>query len=129
MPDLRSPVQHAIAMRRVDPDTNVARFYVLTLERDLFGSSPPGRRSGELQCEARYGLRACVNVLTGHREPNGTVSSRPDLALPTLGVPSREGKKLRREPAHHALDFGQCRRCQQDPDRTRLRRVLQSSTC
>ena len=38
MPDDRSPVQHAIAMRRVDRDTNVARFYVPTLERDLFGN-------------------------------------------------------------------------------------------
>jgi predicted DNA-binding WGR domain protein len=38
MADDRSPVQHTIALRRVDPDTNVARFYVLTLERDLFGN-------------------------------------------------------------------------------------------
>jgi K+ transporter len=33
-------------MRRVDPDTNVSRFYVLTLERDLFGSFAVTRQWG-----------------------------------------------------------------------------------
>lgn len=46
MPDDRSPVQHTIALRRVDPDTNVARFYVLTLERDLFGNVVVTRQWG-----------------------------------------------------------------------------------
>ena len=46
MPDESSPVQHAIAMRRVDPDTNVSRFYVLTLERDLFGRFAVTRQWG-----------------------------------------------------------------------------------
>ncbi|MDF2974461.1 MAG: hypothetical protein K0R61_4911 [Microvirga sp.] len=31
-----SPVQHTIVLRRVDPEKNAARFYVLTLERGLF---------------------------------------------------------------------------------------------
>ena len=46
MPDESSPVQHAIVMRRVDPDTNVSRFYVLTLERDLFGNVVVTRQWG-----------------------------------------------------------------------------------
>ena len=46
MPDDRSPVQHTIALRRVDPDTNVARFYVLTLERDLFANVVVTRQWG-----------------------------------------------------------------------------------
>ena len=46
MADDRSPVQHTIAMRRVDPDTNTARFYVLTLERDLFGNFAVTRQWG-----------------------------------------------------------------------------------
>ena len=46
MDDERSPVQHVIALRRLDPETNVARFYVLTLERDLFGNSVVTRRWG-----------------------------------------------------------------------------------
>jgi predicted DNA-binding WGR domain protein len=33
-----SPVQHTIVLRRVDPGTNSAHFYMLTLERDLFGN-------------------------------------------------------------------------------------------
>ena len=46
MPDESSPVQHAIAMRRVDPGTNVSRFYVLTLERDLFDNVVVTRQWG-----------------------------------------------------------------------------------
>ena len=53
MPDERSPVQHAIAMRRVDPDTNVARFYVLTLERDLFGYFAVTRQWGRVSTAGR----------------------------------------------------------------------------
>ncbi len=53
MPDARSPVQHAIAMRRVDPDTNVARFYVLTLERDLFGNFAVTRQWGRVATAGR----------------------------------------------------------------------------
>ena len=33
-----SPVQHTIVLRRVDADARTAHFYVLTLERDLFGN-------------------------------------------------------------------------------------------
>ncbi len=53
MPDERSPVQHAIAMRRVDPETNVARFYVLTLERDLFGNFAVTRQWGRVGTTGR----------------------------------------------------------------------------
>ena len=38
MPDDRSPVRRAVILRRVDPDLNVARFYALMIERDLFGT-------------------------------------------------------------------------------------------
>ena len=46
MADDNSPVQHTIALRPVDPDTNVSRFYVLTLERDLFGRFAVTRQWG-----------------------------------------------------------------------------------
>jgi predicted DNA-binding WGR domain protein len=38
MPDERSPIQHALVLRRVDPDQGIARFYSLMVERDLFGT-------------------------------------------------------------------------------------------
>ena len=38
MPDERSPVQHALILRRIEPDQGVARFYSLMVERDLFGT-------------------------------------------------------------------------------------------
>jgi predicted DNA-binding WGR domain protein len=38
MPDARSPIQHALVLRRVDPSHRVARFYSLMVERDLFGT-------------------------------------------------------------------------------------------
>jgi predicted DNA-binding WGR domain protein len=38
MPDERSPIQHALILGRVDPDRGVARFYLLIVERNLFGT-------------------------------------------------------------------------------------------
>lgn len=38
MPDERSPVQHHLVLHRRDPDRNLARFYSLMIERDLFGT-------------------------------------------------------------------------------------------
>ena len=37
MADERSPVRHAVFLRRIDPDLRMARFYTLMVERDLFG--------------------------------------------------------------------------------------------
>jgi predicted DNA-binding WGR domain protein len=37
MPDARSPVRHAVFLRRIDPELRIARFYTLMVERDLFG--------------------------------------------------------------------------------------------
>ncbi len=34
----RSAVCRAVVLRRVDPELNVARFYSLVIERDLFGT-------------------------------------------------------------------------------------------
>jgi predicted DNA-binding WGR domain protein len=36
--DKRSPIQHAVVLRRIDPDRRMARFYSLMVERDLFGT-------------------------------------------------------------------------------------------
>ncbi len=38
MPDPASTIQHTLVLRRVDPDQGVARFYMLALEQDLFGT-------------------------------------------------------------------------------------------
>ena len=38
MPDERSPVRHAVVLRRIDPELRMARFYSLMIERDLFGA-------------------------------------------------------------------------------------------
>ncbi len=40
-------------MRRIDPATNVARFYVLTLERDLFGNFAVTRQWGRVATAGR----------------------------------------------------------------------------
>ena len=36
MPDARSPVQHAVFLRRIDPELRMAPFYTLMVARDLF---------------------------------------------------------------------------------------------
>ena len=33
----RSAIQHVLVLRRVEPEQNVARFYALMIECDLFG--------------------------------------------------------------------------------------------
>jgi predicted DNA-binding WGR domain protein len=38
MPDAASTIQRTLVLRRVDPDHRMARFYMLAIERDLFGT-------------------------------------------------------------------------------------------
>ena len=35
--DERSTIQHTLVLRRIEPEQNVARFYTLMIEPDLFG--------------------------------------------------------------------------------------------
>ena len=37
MDEEHSPIRHTLVLRRVEPEQNVARFYALMIERDLFG--------------------------------------------------------------------------------------------
>ena len=37
MDEEHSPIQHVLVLRRVEPERNVARFYALMIEHDLFG--------------------------------------------------------------------------------------------
>jgi predicted DNA-binding WGR domain protein len=37
MPDPASTIQRTLVLRRVDPEHGMARFYMLNIERDLFG--------------------------------------------------------------------------------------------
>ncbi|HLM22460.1 MAG TPA: WGR domain-containing protein [Propionibacteriaceae bacterium] len=37
MDEKRPPIQHVFVLRRIEPEQNVARFYALMIERDLFG--------------------------------------------------------------------------------------------
>jgi predicted DNA-binding WGR domain protein len=47
------PVQHTIVLRRVDAAARTAHFYVLTLERDLFGSVLVTRQWGRVGTAGR----------------------------------------------------------------------------
>jgi predicted DNA-binding WGR domain protein len=38
MPDARSPMRHHLELYRRDPEQGRARFFSLTIERDLFGT-------------------------------------------------------------------------------------------
>ena len=37
MDEAISTIRHALVLRRIEPERNVARFYALMIERDLFG--------------------------------------------------------------------------------------------
>jgi predicted DNA-binding WGR domain protein len=51
--DTRSPVQHALVLRKIDPDRGVARFYSLIIECDLFGTIRLVRNWGRIGTNGR----------------------------------------------------------------------------
>jgi predicted DNA-binding WGR domain protein len=53
MPDPASTIQHTLVLRRVDPDQGVARFYMLAIERDLFGTVRLVRTWGRIGTRGR----------------------------------------------------------------------------
>ena len=53
MPDDRSPVRRAVILRRVEPELNVARFYSVVIERDLFGTITLVRTWGRIGTQGR----------------------------------------------------------------------------
>jgi predicted DNA-binding WGR domain protein len=53
MPDDRSPVRRAVILRRIEPELNVARFYSLMVERDLFGTVRLVRNWGRIGTRGR----------------------------------------------------------------------------
>jgi predicted DNA-binding WGR domain protein len=48
-----SSIQHTLFLRRVDPDTNAARFYALMIGHDLFGQVVLVRRWGRVGTRGR----------------------------------------------------------------------------
>ena len=51
--DENSTIQHTLVLRRVEPDQNVARFYALMIERDLFGRIVLVRHWGRIGTRGR----------------------------------------------------------------------------
>ena len=43
-----SSIQHTLVLRRIEPEQNVARFYALMIERDLFGQTVLVRHWGRI---------------------------------------------------------------------------------
>jgi predicted DNA-binding WGR domain protein len=53
MPDPASTIQHTLVLRRVDPEHQVARFYMLAIEQDLFGTVRLVRNWGRIGTRGR----------------------------------------------------------------------------
>ncbi len=53
MPDPASTIQHTLVLRRVDTEQRVARFYMLAVERDLFGTVRLVRTWGRIGTRGR----------------------------------------------------------------------------
>ena len=53
MPDPASTIQQTVVLRRVDPEQGVARFYMLAIERDLFGTVHLVRTWGRIGTRGR----------------------------------------------------------------------------
>jgi len=48
-----STIQHTLVLRRVEPERNMARFYALMIERDLFGHVVLVRHWGRIGTRGR----------------------------------------------------------------------------
>ena len=48
MDEEHSPARYVLVLRRVEPERNVARFYALMIERDLFGRTILVRHWGRI---------------------------------------------------------------------------------
>jgi predicted DNA-binding WGR domain protein len=53
MPDPASTIQRTLVLRRVDPEHGAARFYMLNIERDLFGTIRLVRTWGRIGTRGR----------------------------------------------------------------------------
>jgi predicted DNA-binding WGR domain protein len=53
MPDSTSTIQRTLVLRRIDTDQGVARFYMLAIERDLFGTVRLVRTWGRIGTRGR----------------------------------------------------------------------------
>ncbi len=53
MPDPASTIQQTLVLRRVDREQGVARFYMLNIERDLFGTIRLVRTWGRIGTRGR----------------------------------------------------------------------------
>ena len=51
--DESSTLQHTLVLRRIEPEQNVARFYALIIERDLFGRTVLVRHWGRIASRGR----------------------------------------------------------------------------
>ena len=63
MDEERSAIQHVLVLRRVEPEQNVARFYALMIEHDLFGRVILVRHWGRIGSKGRE--RAAVHADEG----------------------------------------------------------------
>ena len=54
--DESSTIQHTLVLRRIEPEQNVARFYALMIERDLFGRIVLVRHWGRMGSRGRERL-------------------------------------------------------------------------
>ncbi len=53
MPDAASTIQRTLVLRRIDPKHGMARFYMLAIERDLFGTIRLVRTWGRIGTRGR----------------------------------------------------------------------------
>jgi predicted DNA-binding WGR domain protein len=59
--DESSTIQHTLVLRRFEPEQNVARFYALMIERDLFGRIVLVRQWGRIGSRGRERLDEHAN--------------------------------------------------------------------
>ena len=61
MDEERSPSQPVMVLHRVEPERKISRFYVLMIERDLFGRIVPVRQWGRIGSRGREQVEPYAN--------------------------------------------------------------------
>ena len=83
-----STIRHTLVLRRVEPERNVARFYALMIERDLFGQTVLVRHWG------RIGSRGRERV-----DPHANEVEAATAMANIAAVKRRRGHRVVRTPA------------------------------
>jgi predicted DNA-binding WGR domain protein len=74
--ELRSPIKHHLVLHRLDPEQGIARFYSLTIERDLFGTIRLVRARGRIGTTGQERVEVFMREVEAGQALEGLAAAR-----------------------------------------------------